>query len=139
MPTKSNRTTEARGTPLRARSLSHAGAQEIAPASKSKAADATAHADATSRRGRAVIIAECSWQSSLVVVVTLLTITLTEALHPLTWPNGTAVQMRGCTAQQKATEDARSPPSKWCKITNIAYDTFIWIQGDPAKQFKVTG
>lgn len=22
---------------------------------------------------------------------------------------------------------------------NIAYDTFIWIQGDPAKQFKVTG
>ena len=25
------------------------------------------------------------------------------------------------------------------KHQNIAYDTFIWIQGDPAKQFKVTG
>lgn len=25
------------------------------------------------------------------------------------------------------------------KHTNIAIDTYIWIQGDPAKQFKVEG
>ena len=25
------------------------------------------------------------------------------------------------------------------KHQNIAYETFIWILGDPAKQFKVTG
>jgi len=54
-------------------------------------------------------------------VLALLAIASTDALLPILNPDGSAVQLRGCTEEQKDAETARGSP--WCKITSIEYDT----------------